>query len=86
MTLQVDHVTVKTIYKSVKLERKDCVKYLVLKDENLGHNDFSLLGQRSENINRSLLFPNTIQRRIRNTSYLRNKSKKGLCSLLAGTK
>ena len=36
LTLQFDHVTVKTIYKSVKLERKDCIKYLgVLKDENL---------------------------------------------------
>ena len=36
LTLQFDHVTVKTIYKSVKLERKDCIKDLGdLKDENL---------------------------------------------------
>ena len=36
LTLQFHNVTVKTIYKSVKLERKDGIKYLgVLKDENL---------------------------------------------------
>ena len=36
LTLQFDDVTVKTIYKSVNLEQKDCIKYLrVLKDENL---------------------------------------------------